>query len=621
MTKQTMMTLVIISILLFLASTDTRNTVSSKSCRFRQRTTFCVGLNLTYIPEIPVTNIELRFERNYLPYINVTTLSNISNAAIKLLFFKSNFIKTIEENAFQNISTLHRLDLSWNNITKFNYSILKQNKKLQILNLFGNKISSVTLDFNQYLEKLYLGNNNLRDLPNFCGPRIFYPNLTNLKLQHNKIDNVIPDHINCMKKLDYLDLSANGIGIFKTDDFHYLPSLRYLSLLEQRNPRPPFTIQERAFNNSHLKELYLTGNILSSSHLSPQAFDGCVNLQILRLMSNFLGSDIDILNKALSPLTSLETLGLGDNSLFSLPKVIGEKLHKLKYLDVKFNKIKSWPANFFKNNTQLSDINLELNVIQTVTRGMFPVQLRNSLKTIRLDNKTFICNCDIYWFIQWMRSEHQKFLGYPKRYRCLNITEKVCLNNSETYTVVTIVICVLLLVIVSASFVYKYRWHIKYHIYIWRYRQKQLMHIAEKQFVYDVFVSYCVENSNWVFDNLVHNLEEDAHVKLCIHERDFLGGKLIIDNIIQHMENSRKILIILSNEFARSQWCQFEISLAQNLVLDMSIESIVVVFLEEIEAINMSKSLHALLKTTTYITWNGDVEGIFWERLKASILT
>ncbi|XP_055956138.1 toll-like receptor 13 [Patella vulgata] len=615
-----MIILVVISTLLFLASTDTRNTGSSKGCRFRPLYTFCVGLNLTYIPEIPVTNIELRFDRNYLPYINVTTLSNVSNAAIKLFFLKFNGIKTIEENAFQNISTLHRLDLSWNNLAKFN-SILKQNKKLQILNLQGNQISSVTLDFNPYLEKLSLGNNSLRDLPNFCGPRVFYPNLTYLKLNNNKIDNFIPGHINCMKKLDYLDLSFNALGILKTDNFHYLPSLRWLSLYEQKNPSPPFIIQERAFNNSHLKELRLSRNTLTSANLSPQAFDGCVCLQLLRLMGNYLGDDIDILSKALSPLTSLETLVLADTRLFSLPKVIGEKLHKLKYLDVKFNKIKSWPMNFFKNNIELSDINIKQNSIETVTRGMFPVQLRSTLKTISLDHNPFICNCDIYWFIQWIRSEKHKFVDYPKGYRCLNITEKICLNNSETYNVVTIVVCVLLLVIVSASFVYKYRWHIKYHIYIWRYRQKQLMHIAEKQFVYDVFVSYCVENSNWVFDNLVHHLEEDAHVKLCIHERDFLGGKLIIDNIIQHMENSRKILIILSNEFARRQWCQFEMSLAQNLVLDMSIESIVVVFLEEIEAVNMSKSLHALLKTTTYITWNGDVEGLFWERLKASILT
>ncbi|XP_055957643.1 toll-like receptor 2 [Patella vulgata] len=152
---------------------------------------------------------------------------------------------------------------------------------------------------------------------------------------------------------------------------------------------------------------------------------------------------------------------------------------------------------------------------------------------------------------------------------------------------------------------------------MWRYRPKQLLDIAEKHFVHDAFVAYCVDDGDWVLHDLLPIVEEGENIKLCIHERDFLGGQLIIDNIVQHMENSRKVLVVLSNNFAKSKWCQFEMSLAQKLVIDRSIESIVVVLLQDIEAVNMSKSLNALLKTTTYIKWqDNDNKDIFCTSLQ-----
>ncbi|ESO87342.1 hypothetical protein LOTGIDRAFT_107312 [Lottia gigantea] len=145
--------------------------------------------------------------------------------------------------------------------------------------------------------------------------------------------------------------------------------------------------------------------------------------------------------------------------------------------------------------------------------------------------------------------------------------------------------------------------------------------MAERQKLYDVFVSYSAED-DWVLDNLVPQLEGNEGMKLCIHERDFQPGRLIIDNIVESIENSRRVLIILSNNFARSEWCQFEMTLAQKHVLHQAMEPLCVVLLEDIDSENMSNSLHALLKTTTYITWYNDAENIhlFWDRLKNSLI-
>ncbi|ESO86486.1 hypothetical protein LOTGIDRAFT_78088, partial [Lottia gigantea] len=141
------------------------------------------------------------------------------------------------------------------------------------------------------------------------------------------------------------------------------------------------------------------------------------------------------------------------------------------------------------------------------------------------------------------------------------------------------------------------------------------------QYEYDVFVSYSAEDGNWVWDQLAPRLEGEDNLKLCVHERDFAAGRLIIDNIVESIEDSRHALIVVSNNFARSDWCQFEMTLAQKHVLNELMEPLVIVLLEDIKIEYMSKTLKALLSTTTYLTWNEDPEvaAIFWEKLRRSL--
>jgi toll-like receptor 13 len=49
---------------------------------------------------------------------------------------------------------------------------------------------------------------------------------------------------------------------------------------------------------------------------------------------------------------------------------------------------------------------------------------------------------------------------------------------------------------------------------------------------------------------------------LCIQYRDFEVGKLIVDNIVESMKESRKVILVMSNAFATSEWCHFEVLLA-----------------------------------------------------------
>lgn len=84
------------------------------------------------------------------------------------------------------------------------------------------------------------------------------------------------------------------------------------------------------------------------------------------------------------------------------------------------------------------------------------------------------------------------------------------------------------------------------------------------EYTYDVFVSYSDQNRDWVLDHLLPNIEREDELNICLHERDFKVGLTILENIISCMDQSRCILLVISKSFVSSNWCQFELHLAQH---------------------------------------------------------
>ncbi|XP_013146634.1 PREDICTED: toll-like receptor 6 [Papilio polytes] len=142
-------------------------------------------------------------------------------------------------------------------------------------------------------------------------------------------------------------------------------------------------------------------------------------------------------------------------------------------------------------------------------------------------------------------------------------------------------------------------------------------------FHYDVFVSYCHEDRGWVLDQLLPHVEVDANVSVCLHERDFMVGLSILENIVSCMDRSKTILLILSQKFLLSQWCQFEMHLAQHRLLETRREDLILVLLEEIPRRVRPNTLHYLMMTNTYIVWPKEEaeQPMFWRRLNKSLIT
>lgn len=144
-------------------------------------------------------------------------------------------------------------------------------------------------------------------------------------------------------------------------------------------------------------------------------------------------------------------------------------------------------------------------------------------------------------------------------------------------------------------------------------------------FLYDAFVSYCEQNREWVLDEFIPNIERRESINVCLHERDFQVGYGILENIVSCMDRSRCLLLLISENFLLSQWCQFEMNLAQHRLLETRREKLILVLLEDIPTRKQPKTLKYLMRTKTYIKWpqsgTADEKALFWKRLKKAIIS
>ena len=149
------------------------------------------------------------------------------------------------------------------------------------------------------------------------------------------------------------------------------------------------------------------------------------------------------------------------------------------------------------------------------------------------------------------------------------------------------ILSVLLVAVVIFSFVvYKFRfefWLLSYRMAKYQLRNKNFVQGA-KDFAFNAFVSYSSADEDWVYNELVNNLENSSNngeeeIRLCLHERDFKIGLPIAENIVFHLEQSAACIMVVSEKFIQSYWCNFELQVAHKMFEEQSRQEKLVSFL------------------------------------------
>ena len=271
----------------------------------------------------------------------------------------------------------------------------------------------------------------------------------------------------------------------------------------------------------------------------------------------------------------------------------------------------------------------------------FSTLMESSNLTISLLGNPIQCSCETYDFLQWI-DQHRNQLRSFVDYNCLhkgnvvpfsNLTEVVMVDlnfrcSLRIAVIVSASLLGLVLILVAVTICcYRYRWELRYFCMklAKRGRQYQLL-VDDETFTYDAFVVYSSEDSQWVHEELVPHLENGDCVgqmlRLCVHERDFGPGENIIRNIWNKMEESRKVILVISNNFARSNWCKYEIDLARMIGVEKARNLLVPVLLENVRMEDMSDSLRWIVRKLTYVEWPQwpPAREEFWRRLRDAII-
>ncbi|XP_070191717.1 toll-like receptor 13 [Littorina saxatilis] len=511
------------------------------------------------------------------------------------------------------------------------YSALDKlrNIDLAICSICAVKTSTVVR-----IQSLNLNDNSMKGLPESCAANevSLFPNLSSLKISENGLLFLKKA---CLPSLKFLDLSYNGV-VVRSFSITQCPCLQTLWMSYINTGW--MKLASNLFSHPTLEELHLEGDhIAFGSHdrVPSNIFANCSRLTRLSLAKNNFENVDDARFLELLGHLSLEELNLSKNKLSSFSLSTLSNFSNLSRLELMSIGISSIPDGAFDSLKNLYWLNLTQNDITIVTKQTFSVETRQRLRFLYLDRNPFTCSCQLLWFRNWFVSDMELFQRNASsrlEYKCNNLpgtslanftmVDQACVMSHAMNVVIVFTCTIVIVTLTITSIVFRFRWNIRlalYEAFRGRGDVRRLRLLAD-HFDYDVFVSYDKEDLPWVYGKLMPELEERLGLRLCVHERDFIPGNNIVDNIVECVQSSKKILMVFSKDFVRSQWCQFELTFCMNHVMNFD-DVLLIVCVDDVASRDMSAAMMAVLRTTTYIQWEelDDAVHSFWGRLRLAL--
>ncbi|XP_024144571.1 toll-like receptor 2 [Oryzias melastigma] len=341
--------------------------------------------------------------------------------------------------------------------------------------------------------------------------------------------------------------------------------------------------------------------------------------------------------------TTLEVLDLSNNNLKDF-RVI---LPSLRELHLSGNKFLRFPDGRLFQNLQMLEI-------QSNTLNLFggsDLQFYKRLENLQAGQNKFVCSCDFVGFLQLLLKGGGDVVLTDKEdsYRCDSplylqgeSVSRVHLSIIVCHQVLFVsVSCGVALLLASLVCVLLWRLHVFWYLkMIWAWlkakrssqqRQRRRNDEGSEALIsFDAFVSYSERDASWVENFLVPELEgtndssSQQPLTLCLHKRDFLPGKWIMDNIMNSIERSRRTVFVLSENFVQSDWCRYELDFSHFWLFDARGDAAILILLEPLSKDDIPKrfyKLRRLMSSNTYLKWPEEEERReeFWRSLRCAL--
>ncbi|XP_053395982.1 carboxypeptidase N subunit 2-like [Mercenaria mercenaria] len=448
---------------------ESTSTERKQECKGRiihnQKTIDCSHRNLSYIPKTEKHVMDLILSYNDLRNISSETFGNVSDPdSLISLELDHNNIQNVSLRAFDNFQNLKYLHLSYNpiyygnmknllgdlsnlkflshlvmsgigtiTIQKDLFCLMRTNRietldvafynmktvsmdsfenfnSLTALYLNDNHIENIKLSQSKHLKNLYLNYNQLKSFPDFSidgsEKDCYFPNLKTLAVVSNDIKEIGFDNFKCLLKLKSLELDQNPIKVLPNNLLSKLPNLESLQLRFLRGNS--LTVKRLAFKSASLIKLQLEFNRPATEVFESftDTFRFLPNLKSLGLgfMSMLLLTNQQY-SALFSPLANISSFKCFACQISQDPKIILNHMRNIIKFNLQSNRITTLSDETFKNNKHLRYLSLRYNDIAHVQESVLPMSLLNNLHSLDLSQNPFVCNCNLEWLINWMRTK------------------------------------------------------------------------------------------------------------------------------------------------------------------------------------------------------------------------
>ncbi|XP_062992794.1 toll-like receptor 11 [Elgaria multicarinata webbii] len=555
---------------------------------------------------------------------------------LRILDFSGNRFNSLEPGAFSCLPFLETLSLNdcgFKNIPLSAFSGLSQ---LKVFNLGNNQL--------QYLPKTSFYNlSSLISLGLYGNPievfgRDTFQDLALLKELQVGSYNVLPDIWFSVPNVTIFGLESNLVTFFKTIVTTAFASVQNMSLSGCYN-------FEKAWDRSLFPSVQMLHwdpalHCCNSSQPLARHFPQLEQLIYKYDFRRGLFSGQNFNMSHLSKLRILEVHNLPEDHLYAPPEAqyFYMDLPHLEALRMVNSNIRYISAQFFKGKSRLKLLVLEKEGFLTLDsdiQDQIPDEM--PLRYMHFSSVTFRCDCSSAWLIDWATRKKGIYISGLEQADCLDVQ-----TREKKYKFVPFIEqncsqdAGLILFIVTSSFLFLLislpilnatcGLEFLFLVYILRaWCHGVLNHKRGRRFQYDAFVSYSSHDQEWVLQHLVPNLEQMGapFLKLCLHNRDFVVGWAIVDNIMESLYNSHKTICVVSRNALSSSWCSLEMSLATYRLMVEKEDTLILLFLEHVPKYQLSAyhRLAKLVKRKAYLNWPKEpaAQPAFWNSLKNSL--
>ncbi|XP_050396523.1 toll-like receptor 4 isoform X2 [Patella vulgata] len=393
-------------------------------------------------------------------------------------------------------------------------------------------------------------------------------------------------------------------------------------------------LQHKITGLENLEVLDVSGNDLSI--INDTIMDTFPNLTQLYISNSFITNDFIIQNgtRFLRPLEKLELLDISNNGLVILPKDIFKSRVTLKTINLSGNKLVAIPDLLLL--VKLESVYLNHNSLTTIPR-----QNRHMLdKTTAVNTKlhlymmgnTFICTCDSISFLLWLDETKVKLDG--RNYSCLESTGQMTFTNAVykrwpsfhrqcisslllNYTIGGLSITIISLITAFVFFKNK----MKLMLILLRMVGQHIYPRKRGDFVYDAFIIYTDSISCWVCNQLRTELETNRGIELNLRDRDHIPGGSMADDLLEAMRHSWKIVLILTEDFLRSNLAYFTMCNCLSSITLTTPHRLIIIIDHQM---NIPTNIDFLLEAVSednilYVNLQNGLTDEFWEKLAKNI--